>query len=472
MRKELIDEISMGNESITIEFKEARNKLPKNLYDTVCSFSNRQGGNIYLGVSDEGNITGVDPRAVAQMKKDFVTTTQSAQKIEPPLYLDIQEYQIEDKTILHIFVPSSSQVHRLNRTKIYDRNEDADIDITHNTIQVQQMYNRKQADYTERKIFSHVSMDDLRIDLIEQLRKTALAQEDYRAWTTFDYLEILKSLGMYSKDYTTGEEGFTLAAVITFGKDEVISAVLPYFRIDALVKKKDIERYDDRENIRTNLIESYSRLMSFIKKHTSDKFHLEGDQRINIRDILFRELIVNMLVHREYSNAFVSKITVYEDHLTFENANKPIHPGIITEGMIAPYPKNPTIARVFNILGLIDELGSGVNKIFKYTKIMYGSSPIISNQDIFKVQIDGQGDLDAVLNLLHLSDSQRALVHYLENGEAYTSKYLMQVVGLKDPVTFRKSVLNPLIELRLVNRTIPGKPTSPNQKYKINKEYF
>ena len=77
-----------------------------------------------------------------------------------------------------------------------------------------------------------------------------------------------------------------------------------------------------------------------------------------------------------------------------------------------------------------------------------------------------------MLNLLHLSDSQRALVHYLEIGEAYTSKYLMQVVGLKDPVTFRKSVLNPLIELRLVNRTIPGKPTSPNQKYKINKEYF
>lgn len=71
MRKELIDEISMGNESITIEFKEAHNKLPKSLYDTVCSFSNRQGGNIYLGVSDEGDITGVDPKAVAQMKKDF-----------------------------------------------------------------------------------------------------------------------------------------------------------------------------------------------------------------------------------------------------------------------------------------------------------------------------------------------------------------------------------------------------------------
>lgn len=140
--------------------------------------------------------------------------------------------------------------------------------------------------------------------------------------------------------------------------------------------------------------------------------------------------------------------------------------------MIAPYPKNPTIARVFNILGLIDELGSGVNKIFKYTKIMYGSAPLISNQDIFKVQIDGREDIDDMLNLLHLSDSQRALVHYLENGEAYTSKHLMQVVGLKDPVTFRKSVLNPLIELRLVNRTIPEKPTSPNQKYKINKDYF
>ncbi|MDZ7758678.1 MAG: hypothetical protein U5L00_00250 [Desulfovermiculus sp.] len=62
---------------------------------------------------------------MAQIKKDFVTTINNPQKIHPPAYLSVDEVQVQDQTILHIYVPESSQVHRCNG-RIYDRNEDGD----------------------------------------------------------------------------------------------------------------------------------------------------------------------------------------------------------------------------------------------------------------------------------------------------------------------------------------------------------
>ena len=60
-------------ESTTVEFKKSTNEITKDVYDTVCSFSNRDGGHIFLGVEDNGLIIGIVPEALDQMKKDFVT---------------------------------------------------------------------------------------------------------------------------------------------------------------------------------------------------------------------------------------------------------------------------------------------------------------------------------------------------------------------------------------------------------------
>jgi len=48
--------------------------------------------------------------------------------------------------------------------------------------------------------------------------------------------------------------------------------------------QENIDRYDDRDDIHVNLLESYDRFMAFVSKHLPDKFYLANDQRINIRD--------------------------------------------------------------------------------------------------------------------------------------------------------------------------------------------
>lgn len=69
--EDLIRNIINQGEKINTEFKEAKEKLPKNLFETICAFLNRFGGNIILGVNDDKQIIGVNPNCVAQLKKRF-----------------------------------------------------------------------------------------------------------------------------------------------------------------------------------------------------------------------------------------------------------------------------------------------------------------------------------------------------------------------------------------------------------------
>ncbi|SDZ30630.1 ATP-dependent DNA helicase RecG, partial [Proteiniborus ethanoligenes] len=381
----ILEMINSG-EGLNIEFKESRNKLNKDVFDSVCAFLNRNGGHLLLGVKDDGTIVGIEEKAVDKVKKDFVTSINNPLKISPTFYLTIDQIEIDNKIILYIFVPESSQVHRCNG-KIYDRNEDGDINITDNTNLVSSLYMRKQSTYTENRIFSFAEMDDLEIDIFTKIRRLAENQKPNHPWSSMENLELLKSAGLYLKDPNTGKEGITLGGILIFGKEELIHAALPHHRTDAILRRENLDRYDDRDDIRVNLIHSYERLMQFIAKHLNDKFYIEGDQRISLRDKIFREAISNLLIHREFANPFPAKLIIEKDRVYIENSNKTHRNGIIDPENFSPYPKNPTIAKFFKEIGWVDELGSGVRNIFKYNRIYSGVDPVFVEEDVFKTII-------------------------------------------------------------------------------------
>src|SRR3989338_9277403 len=294
-------------EGISVEFKACKGALSRDVFDTVCAFLNRAGGELFIGVDAGGKITGVDSQAVEQIKKDFVTAMNNPQKINPAFYLSIEEIQIHSKSILYIFVPESSQVHRCSG-RIYDRNEDGDFDITNNNTLVTSLYLNKQTIYTENKVFPYCKLKDLRSDLINKARTLAVNQNSNHPWKNMSNIELLKSAKLYSKDYQTNKEGFTLACILLFGKDETILSVAPHHKTDLILRKVNLDRYDDRDVVKTNLIESYERILAFGQKHLSDPFYLEGTQRISIRDKIIREIASNTLIDREYFNPFTAKI--------------------------------------------------------------------------------------------------------------------------------------------------------------------
>lgn len=112
MKPEKLREIISGGEGMTVEFKQSRTKLNRDVFETVCAFLNRNGGHLFQGGDDQGGIVGIEPHSIEKLKMDFVTAINNPLKISPSFYLTIEAVELESKTIFHILVPESSQVHR------------------------------------------------------------------------------------------------------------------------------------------------------------------------------------------------------------------------------------------------------------------------------------------------------------------------------------------------------------------------
>ena len=183
MTLEHLAQLLRAGESLTVEFKRAREALNRDVYETICAFLNQRGGTLVLGAADDGSITGVAPEAVAQLRKDLVNTLHNTQKINPPMQLAPEQVELEGQTLLVLSVPESSQVHSCTN-RIFSRNEDGDFDITGHSQLLSELYLRKQVSYSENRIFPFIRLEDLRSDLIERVRHNVRLQRSGVAITS------------------------------------------------------------------------------------------------------------------------------------------------------------------------------------------------------------------------------------------------------------------------------------------------
>jgi predicted HTH transcriptional regulator len=370
-------------------------------------------------------------------------------------------------------VPESSQVHRY-KNKIYDRVGDADIDISNNHSLINNIYLRKNKEFTENEVLPFLEISDLDADTFKKARRLASVWDDNHPWLMMDDAEILKSSGLWRKDTQTGKEGYILAAALLFGKDNTVLSCCPAYKTDAIYRNMSYERflhplptdpdvrYDDRDDIRVNLIEAYQRLMNFVNRNLPDKFHIEGIQRMDIRDKIFREIAANCLIHREYSHSFPAKFLIFSDRVITENWNKPAGDNPITIEQLETHTKNPMIARIFKELGWVEELGSGRKNVQKYAPLYYSDYEIgISNEDKFVFSItyrDADENVNDKVNRLEATDNQtnkiQRLIDELINDNVNDENRLVKrpVNDEKRIVNDEKRVVND--EKRLVNRKI------------------
>ncbi|MEA3557706.1 MAG: putative DNA binding domain-containing protein [Candidatus Thermoplasmatota archaeon] len=355
--------LSMG-EGIRVEYKEAKRSLPSNVFETICAMLNRDGGNILLGVDDQGKILGIDPQSLEKIKTNLVDLSNNSQKLDPPFILFPDEHIIDGQKILHISIPASSQVHKTNGV-VLDRSNDGDFRVTE-PHRIAEISNRKRTTYTENTIYSATTVDDLRMEMLPRLRNLMLTRGPNHPWIELSDEQLLLKAGLFRKDLETGKEGYTLAAILLLGKDETIRSALPHYKIDAMVRRVQLDHYDDRDRIDCNLIEAYDRLMAFIAKHLSDPFYLEGDVRISLRYKIFREVIANFLVHREYMNPYPARLIIYNNRVETTNASNYRIEGLLDPEKVVPFSKNPVIAKFFTQLNWVEEIGSGMMNIGKY----------------------------------------------------------------------------------------------------------
>lgn len=461
---EEIKKLIKRGEGTEIEFKESRDKLNRDVFESVTAFLNRNGGHLFLGIDDRGNITGVNNPG--KLIEEFVSQANNPTKLSPTFYFEPAKFEIEGREIVYIYIPPSSRVHKTNNG-IFDRANEGDMNISDNSELVSELYLRKQNNYSENMVYPYAEMSDLRSDLFERVRKIiSNRNEGKHPLSELSDKEVLESFGLIQKDYKTGKTGITLAGILLFGKDVTILNVLPHHKTDAILRRINKDRYDDRDDIRTNLFETYDRLMSFVSRYTPDPFYLEGDIRTSLRGKIFREAVANTIIHREYLNAYPAKMIIEENQVKFENASRPHGEGLIRPESFSPFPKNPKIARVFKEIGLADELGSGVRNLFKYSKIYSKTDPELIEGDIFRINIGLPILTEQATEHVTGEVTEQELLEFCRTPR--TTKEIMEFLGLKHREHFRASLLKPLLESGKLQMTIPDKPTSAKQRYISN----
>jgi len=316
---EKIKTIIAQGESLHVEFKQSRDSLSRNVFETICAFLNRKGGYILLGVKDNGVIEGIREDTLQAQLKTLANDLNNPQIISPVKRLDTDIVGIDGKKIISVYVPESTQAHSCKGV-YYDRQGEVDIKLT-TYPQISNLYIRKQDGYTENRIYPYMRMEDFVQEDIEAAKVEAVLRNAGHPWKNMSNEEILRSSKMYLRDETTGKEGFTMAAALMFGKETTIHSVCPHYKIDALLRKDNIDRYDDRDVIQCNLFQAYFRLLAFINKHTPDRFYLEGYTRLSIRELIFREMTANALLCKGlHKMAYVKPIIMHSLPASIYNA--------------------------------------------------------------------------------------------------------------------------------------------------------
>jgi ATP-dependent DNA helicase RecG len=269
--------------------------------------------------------------------------------------------------------------------------------------------------------------------------------------------------GFVRKDHMTGKASYTLAAALMFGTDATIQNVAPGYKFDALLRRRDTERYDDRLQVYTNLIDAFDLLMGFVGKHLNDPFYLEGTQNISLRSRIFRELVSNIICHREYTSPAPATMTIYTDRVEFRNPNVPHYRGRIDPLHFTPFPKNPTICRFMSQMGRYEELGSGVRNVTRYHPLYApgAPAPTFLEEDMFTtiVPLAPSG----AMSTPQVTPQVTRLIAALKNPMARSE--LQRALGLLDREHFRKDYLVPALEAGFVEMSLPDKPNSRLQKY-------
>ena len=250
------------------------------------------------------------------------------------------------------------------------------------------LYQRKSALYTERKVFPFADLSELRIaELMPMVRQAAINKRPDHPWRTMDDWSIFRSAGLWEHDPASGVEGVNMAGVLLFGSERLILSCVPGYFIDCVLRRENLDRYDDRLMIRCNLLEAFDQIMGFIAKHTLDRFFVVDGKRTGVRDHIAFEVVSNILSHQEFASSMPARVTIERDRLVTENWNRPQRSGPIDPANFRPDPKNPLIAAFFVNTGLADTLGSGVRNLYRYTQIYSGQDPQLIEGDVFKTII-------------------------------------------------------------------------------------
>ena len=416
---DLKQRIAQG-ENATAEFKE---NFDQEVLETAVAFANTNGGVIFIGVSDNGEIRGIT------IGKETLRnwSNRIAQATEPRVVLEIESVDIGGKSVLLIRISESSLKPVSVRGVCYKRVGNSNRVMSPQ--EIAQMHLNATGQSWDQLLVTRAGMDDIDEKKVEWYLTRRETIRNVSKPQDMSMAAFLKNIKGISEDGTP-----THAGLLFFSKHPLrrffYNAQLRVVRFKGIsVTHPVIDRLDCFETLweNVNAAEEFIRKnIRLLSLRTSRSF--QRDDKFEYPLEALREAIINALIHRNYQETADVRVFI------FDNRVEVINPGTFPEGVSpdAPThkPLNPTLSQFMYDVGFIEQYGAGIrmmkrlseewgNKEPRYefhplqTTIIF-DSPI---QESTFIEID---DISEQLN----ERQKNAFFYVQRHGQIATKKYV------------------------------------------------
>ena len=435
----LLLDIQKG-ENKKLEFKV---KFPKSetLAKTIIDFSNTAGGKLIIGVDDNKNIIGIDEDKVFEYEEKVASIINDL--CYPTILPEIYIQNINSKLLLVIEVFRGALLPYYLKPKgklkgtfirVGSTNRLADEQII---AELQRQRLNKSFDEEENFEFN---LDNLDLSIIYKQFEKIDKRCDYEKLKN---LKLIKTLN--------NQEIPTNALVITLGKFD--NSSIKCARFKGITK----EIFIDKKEFNQDLFFNLEKTIKFLKNHLNlyaKVEELQLKEEFEIPLLAIREVLLNAIIHRDYTRNSDIKVAIYDDIVEITS------PGNFPNGLNIDDVmngrselRNKVIANLFRELKYIESWGSGIEKIKnlcnKYKiKFEIKEEPNYVSVIFHRKKIPNNAG--KIPNNTELNENEEKIINYLEQNRKIYSKDLVEILDLKERTI--RNILNSLLKKGIIQK--------------------
>ena len=474
--------IALG-ESESLEFKkstEQRTEAAK----TVCAMLNGIGGHVLFGVTNQGEVVGqqVAATTLESLANEFG-------KIEPQVTPTLETVEIGNgKAVIVVTAPGGDGPYMFDG-RAYTRSGTTTQRMAKNTYENLLSFQLHPSKRWENHPTVGAGLDDLDHEEILRVREEAIRQRSISAGTSLDVGDILDRLELRVDGI------ITQAALVLFGKER-FSTNYPQLLLK-MGRFRGTKVTGDILHNRQEQMNAFAVMregMAFLDRILPLAAHFPKgeilrENRLPVPPEALREILLNAIIHRDYAPSWgYVAIAVFDDRIEIVSSGL-LPPGITVDMLSGPHLsklRNPKIAQTFHRIGAIEAWGRGTNRVIDECK-KYGVEPPTFREEsgflavTFKARIGPEAEPESQQKSRLKSQPesrpesrpesqpesiQEKVLRLLETG-SFSKSEIARALGQKQISGQLKKVLLALAEEGRIEFTIPDKPNSRLQKYRL-----
>ncbi|OFZ47598.1 MAG: hypothetical protein A2381_02590 [Bdellovibrionales bacterium RIFOXYB1_FULL_37_110] len=385
-------------ENSDYEFKLAegqfgQGELPKDFWKTYVAMANTDGGNIILGVREvkEGvfEVNGI--KNVEHVKKTLWDTINNKDKVSASILYeaDVMEEIVNGKKILIIKIPRAARnkrpiyINNNPKTGTYIRRHEGDYQCTEDEVK-RMMTDSDVTHPWDVKTVQGYTLRDLDQNAIQGYKNYLRAKNPTHVFLQSDDLNFLRNIGAVARE----TDEITHAGLIFFGNHQALTHGLPYFSLDYREISKESNLNDSRWADRVisdgswagNIFNFYFKVAPKLVSGLKIPFKLDKDlSRVDDTPThqSVREALINTLIHADHTGRVGVRIFKYPDRFEFFNFGTFLFPPKEALRGGKSECRNPTIQKIFALIGIGEKAGSGLISILQTWKENQWRKPLL-----------------------------------------------------------------------------------------------